>query len=130
MYQIQLNRKLQPAPFNFVQRYIEYTVLSFLVSFYVYLVPLATPMLAVIFFIQYWVDKFNLFRRFNAPVIYSYSLSILIFKIFQSVVVLFALGTFLFIPYAHNSGYTILNFVTLGVAIAYTVLVWVMPHSW
>ena len=96
-----------------------------------YLAPLATPYLALVFFIQYWVDKVNLFKRFNAPVTFSYSLSVLIFKIFQSVVLLFALGTFLFIPYAHkHSGYTILNYITLLVAIIYTILVWAMPASW
>ena len=48
--------------------YSFYIVYTFVVSFYGYIAPLATPIMIAIFFVQYWVDKYNLFRRYSSPI--------------------------------------------------------------
>lgn len=68
------------------------------VSFYAYITPMATPIVIGIFFVQYWIDKYNLFRRFSMPISFNYTLSRAVFKIFQTSLFAFALGNFLFAP--------------------------------
>lgn len=74
----------------------------FVVSFYAYIVPMATPIVIIIFFIQYWIDKYNLFRRFSLPVSFNFALSRIVFKIFRLSLLAFAVGNFLFAPDVHT----------------------------
>lgn len=48
-------------------------MIAFTVSFYGFLVPLATPIAIVVFFLEYWVDKYNLFRR-SSPIDFGFVL--------------------------------------------------------
>lgn len=52
----------------------------YIISFYGYMVPLSTPIIIVYFIAQYWIDKYNLLRRFSSPVDMSYLLTDLIWK--------------------------------------------------
>ena len=130
MFQVQLNQQLQMPEFNFVERYSEYIVLTFIVTFYATLTPLATPLLAVIFFVQYWVDKCNLLRRFSCPINFSYQLTLLTLVIFQFVVPLLTIGNFLFKPYINEEGHSAFDIIALVLSLAYIVAVLVTPKNW
>jgi len=82
LFQIQLNQALQRPEFNYAVMYSFYIVFTFVVSFYGFIVPSATLIMIAIFFIQYWVDKYNLFRRYSSPVDFGSELIKWIFKIF------------------------------------------------
>lgn len=43
--------------------YIFYTLMVYFVSFFGFLVPVITPFALISFFVLYWVDKYNAFRR-------------------------------------------------------------------
>jgi hypothetical protein len=59
-------------------KYTDYLVTLYAVMFYSYLVPITLIAIPLIFFLQYWVDKINLFRRSSLKFHFS---SILSFKI-------------------------------------------------
>ena len=56
---------MEKAEFAVVDRYSYYILQIYACSFYSYLVPLATPCLIVTFCIQYWIDKYNLYRHYK-----------------------------------------------------------------
>ena len=58
--------------FNFVEGYAFYIVYVIMASFYSFIAPLLTPILIAIFVIQYWIDKWNIFRRYSCSVRYSF----------------------------------------------------------
>ena len=62
--------------------YSNYIVFTFVVSFYGFIAPTATPVLIYIFCLQYWVDKYNLFRRYSCPVDFGAELIKKIFIMF------------------------------------------------
>ena len=133
MFQVQLNKQLESSPFDFSERYAYYLVNIFVVSFYAYITPLATPITAAIFLVQYWVDKFNLFRRFSCPVNFNYRLSRFIITIFECSVFLFALGNFIFAPEVHSEEYlkwSAVNWITIAIALAYVLAVLLLPKKW
>ena len=68
MFQIDLNKTIEQPQFNFASMYSFYIVLTFTVSFYGFLVPSITPILIIVFVIQYWIDKYNLFKRYSCPI--------------------------------------------------------------
>jgi len=45
------------------------------VCFYGYLVPLIIPITIIAFALQYWVDKYNLLKKFSSPVDLGYRLT-------------------------------------------------------
>lgn len=63
LFQIQLNEKYIDPEFNFADRYSYYIMMWYIGAFYSYIAPIGIAALIVIFFLQYWVDKFNLFKR-------------------------------------------------------------------
>ena len=67
-----------------------------LVSFFAIMVPAAVGILALIFTVQYWQDKHNLFRKFSCPLDFNFFLSRLAFKGFECSLLVFAVGTFVF----------------------------------
>ena len=67
-----------------------------LVSFYAVMVPAAIGILALVFTAQYWLDKYNLFRKFSCPLDFNFFLSRLAFKGFECSLFVFAVGTFIF----------------------------------
>ena len=72
--------------------YAFYIVFTFVVSFYGFLTPIATPILICIFAIQFWVDKYNLFKRFSCPVDFDAELIKKIFIMFETSTLLSVIG--------------------------------------
>jgi hypothetical protein len=66
--------------------------MTFLVLFYSLLVPIAVPITLILFVMQYWLDKYNLFRRLSSPVDLGYMLVSLILNIFKWYVLVLSLG--------------------------------------
>jgi hypothetical protein len=87
---------MQDPEFAFVDQYSFYVSMVFLVSFYAVIAPAAVMMLIVIFTIQYWIDKYNLFRRYSCPLDFNIDLTKLVFKAFECSILIFAIGTFIF----------------------------------
>lgn len=101
MFQIQLNKEMQDPQFSFSDKYAYYIVQIYVVSFYSYIAPYLSLILIIIFAIQYWVDKFNLFTRYSCPADFNYRLSRLTLKTFECSIFIFALGNFLLAPTIH-----------------------------
>lgn len=98
--QIKLNQKYEMPKFGIAEGYAFYIVIIFTVSFYGFIVPVATPIAIGVFLVQYWVDKYNLFRR-SSPIDFGYMLSKDIFTIFEVSLFFFTFGYFLWDLYIH-----------------------------
>ena len=81
MFQINLNRMFEYIEFDMASRYAYYILQLYTASFYAYLVPVCAPAVGLILICQYWVDKYNLFKRSSLFYRLSYSLSRNIVKI-------------------------------------------------
>ncbi len=134
LFQVELNKELQPTEFSFAMRYSYYILNVYVVSFYSYIVPYTSLILIVIFIAQYWVDKINLFKRFSCPTNFNYRLSVFTLKIFECSIFFFALGNLLFAPEIHTNnnerGYKIINIFSLLLASLYCVAILIVPKSW
>ena len=132
LFQVHLNKALELPEFDFADRYSYYLINIFVISFYAYITPMTTPIMALIFFVQYWVDKFNLFKRFSCPVNFDYRLSQGILKLFDFSLILFALGNFVFAPDVHETAWqwTAINIITLCISTIYCILIAFMPKKW
>ena len=96
-----------------------------MVSFYGFITPLATPTLILSFCILYWVDKYNLFRRFSVPIDFSFELTNKIVTAFEISMFLFAGSHFVWdlsIHYDSSKKYRILSFVSPILALIYILL--------
>jgi len=105
----------------------------YVVSFYSYIAPSISFFLAIIFFAQYWVDKYNLFVRFSSPTDFNYSLSRSTFKTFQLSILFFTLGNLLFSQQIHSpdeKGYKIVNWISFVIALIFSLLVVFIPKKW
>lgn len=97
----------------------------FIISFYGYLVPLGVPIVIIAFIFQYWIDKYNLLRRFSSPVDMGYFLTDLIWKGFEATLILRPIGSFVWGYKIHPNPSKlsiICNFVSLGLSLAYLIL--------
>jgi hypothetical protein len=134
LFQVELNKAIQPTEFSFAMRYAYYILNVFVVSFYSYIVPYTSLILIVIFAIQYWVDKYNLFKRFSCPTDFNYRLSMFTLKIFECSIFFFALGNLLFAPTihtnTHGSDYRIINIVSVSLAFVYCLAIFFLPKKW
>ena len=97
--------------------------------FYAYLVPIGIPTLIIIFCIQYWIDKFTLFKRCSLKNHFSYDLSIYVRRIFESSILVFALGNLIFSYYIEDYKFSALNIISLFIALVYTICVWIAPKN-
>lgn len=102
-----------------MNQYSNYILLAFVACFYAYLVPVTVPILVIVFFLQFWIDKGNLFTRCSLPRNFSFYLTRNILKIFEACIWIFALGTCIFGLYIHPTPVNILNLITLGIASLY-----------
>jgi hypothetical protein len=68
----------------------------FLVSFYAVMVPSGVGILVLIFIIQYWIDKYNLFNKCSIPIDFDFYLTRIIFKFFEASLLIFTVGCFVF----------------------------------
>lgn len=105
--------------FDIVNRYVNYLLLTMVVCFYSYLIPVGTLVLFVSFFLQFWIDKMNLFKRSSHPRNFSFHLTRKILKIFEANILVFALGTLVWGFYVHNNTFNILNLIGLLIAALY-----------
>jgi len=87
------------------------------------------PVLLIIFFIQYWIDKFNLFKRSSLKFVFNFSLSRYVSRIYESSLLIFAVGNFVFSLYLHNLQITLINLTGLGIAFVFVLLIWVAPNK-
>jgi hypothetical protein len=118
-FQVQLNHEFQYVKFDMINRYVNYLTLLFTAVFYAYMIPVTVPLLVLIFFLQYWLDKLNLFRRSSLPRNFGFILTRHILKLFESSIFVFGVGTYILGTFFHSSLLNILNLVTLGVALLY-----------
>jgi hypothetical protein len=101
--QIKLNKKYEMPKFQIAEGYAFYIVIIFTISFYSFIVPLATPIAVGVFIVQYWVEKYNLFRR-SSPIDFGYALGKDIFTIFEVTLFFFTFGYFLWDLHIHSEG--------------------------
>lgn len=92
LFQVQLNQRLQSKEFNLVDQYSYYLHMTYLISFYALLVPLSSPILILVLVLQYWVDKYLLFKKMSSPIDLGYQLTRLIIKCFECSLLLFTVG--------------------------------------
>ena len=95
-YQISLNRQFELPQFSMTNKYCDYLITLYTALFYAYLVPIVIPTVALIFFLQYWVDKFTLFKRSSLKNNFNFNLSIYVSKLFESSILIFCLGNLIF----------------------------------
>jgi hypothetical protein len=122
MFQIELNRKVEYPPYNFTDAYAYYIIYTFVVSFYNFMVPLATPALIFFFALQYWLDKVNLFKRFSSPMDFSNNYTELMISLFEVSIVFFAVGHFLWdlpVHFDATVGFKIMNILSIVLAVVY-----------
>jgi len=112
-----------------VYKYSDYLVILYTALFYAYLVPIGIPTLLVIFAVQYWIDKFTLFKRSSVKNFFSYNLSLYVRRIFESSLLIFALGNLVFGYYLEDHSFMAINIVALVIAGIYTLCVWLAPAS-
>ncbi len=122
---MQLNEQVQDPEFAFAEQYTFYIVQVLLVSFYAVMVPAGVGILALIFIAQYWLDKYNLFRRFSCPLDFNFFLTRLAFKAFECSLLVFAIGTFIFdmqIRIDSEPKYKLINLISVAIAGGYVYL--------
>jgi hypothetical protein len=103
-----------------------------LVSFYAVMVPAGVGILVLIFIAQYWLDKYNLFRKFSCPLDFDFFLTRLAFKAFECSLLVFAVGTFIFdmqIRVDAAPKYKLINLISVAIAGGY-VYVAVFGPEW
>lgn len=97
------------------------------------MVPAGVGILILIFIVQYWIDKYNLFRRFSCPLDFNFFLTRLIFKAFECSILIFAVGTFLFdmeIRVENAPKYKMINLINILIAAGYVYLAVLAPERW
>jgi len=110
--------------------YSFYIVFTFVVSFYGFIAPTATVILIVIFLLQYWIDKINLFRRYASPVDFGHDLIRWILKMFELNILFFAAGYFLWSLNVHfdsPNNYRSICIINISIAFIYAVLTFLVP---
>lgn len=75
LFQIQLNKMVEKPAYTYDNTYSYYLQMVYVVCFYGYLVPLIIPITIIAFALQYWVDKYNLLKKFSSPVDLGYRLT-------------------------------------------------------
>ena len=119
MFQIQLNKTLEYPAFSYSSGYSFYIIYTYVICWYGFLYPIGSPIVIVIFIAQYWVDKYNLFRRFSNPVAFGQDLVMLVIKAFEFSILVFALGFLVWQQKVHFETPAAINLINLfSIAIA------------
>ena len=85
-------------------------------------VCLISSILIIFFFIQYWLDKYNMFRRFSSPTDFSFQFVEIILSTFEMTLLFFSISHFfwdLSIHYDAIFGYKFLNIAEILLSAAY-----------
>ena len=131
-FQFQLNNALQYPEFDFAAAYSFFIIYTYVVSFYSLLTPVAAPILIIVFVLQYWIDKYNLFRRSSFPNDLGASLNRMIFKLFEISILMSAVGHFVWDSEVHfgiSNGFRIINIINLALAVIYVSITFFAPYS-
>jgi hypothetical protein len=128
IFQRDLNQEYERAEFDVVDRYSYYILQIYACSFYAYLVPIATPCLILTLLAQYWVDKYNLFKRSTCKNEMDFFLSRTMLKIFEVSLFVFAFGSFLFSVVLHNRFVNSVNIASLILTGLYTLFIMFAPR--
>ena len=121
---------MQLSEFDYAGSYGFYILYTFVAALYGFIVPTATIILIIGFTIQYWVDKYKLFKRQSAPIDVNYDFGRMVFRVFEVSILLFAVGYCLWsldIHYDKGVNFTILNLVSVGIALLYVGFVMFAP---
>lgn len=127
IFQCDLNREFERPEFDVVDRYSYYILQIYVCSFYSYLTPIATPCLILAFTFQYWIDKYNLFKRSSCKNEMDFFLSRTMFKILEGSLVAFAIGNYLFGSVLQDNYLSPVNLAAIIITIAYVLIVKLMP---
>jgi len=122
MFQIEYNRLLELPAFTYNNAYSFYIIYTFVISFYGYIAPWTTSILLPVFFLQYWLDKFNLFKRYSYNIDIGYSYSQLMISIFELSMLAFAVSHFLWdqqIHFTENLVHKLANIASIAVVVLY-----------
>ena len=132
LFQYQLDEQLQHVEFDFAQGYAFFIIYIYVACFYSLMTPLSSPILIIMFVLQYWIDKYNLFRRHSYPTDLGADLNRMIFKIFEISLLLSAAGHFLWdfsIHFDMTAGFKVINIINLTIAVIYIGISFFAPGS-
>ena len=90
--QVNVNKLSEMDEFDFAERYSYYLVMTYMVVFFSYINPLCVAATIVIFFLQFWIDKYNLFKCSSMTTELNFSLSCLVFRPMEISLLFFAAG--------------------------------------
>lgn len=116
----------KPA-YTYDNTYSYYLQMVYVICFYGYLVPLIIPITIFAFTLQYWVDKYNLFRRFSSPVDLGYYLTRKMWMAFELSLLFRVVGHYVWSYYLHHHPTIlshVMNFVCIFLSLVYLVIVY------
>lgn len=119
---------IEKPAYTYDNTYSYYLQMIYIISFYGFLVPLTVPITIVAFALQYWVDKNNLFKKCSSPVDLGFSLTSKMWMALELSLLFTAIGHFVWslsLKYHSPLEGKIINYVSIFLSIAYTVLVFV-----
>jgi hypothetical protein len=122
---VKLNKQFQLPNYDFNARFSFYIIYFFVVSFYGFLVPESTLLLIIFYSLLFWIDKYNLFRRFSFADDLNYRFAEMVLRIFETSLIFFAVGNFawdLKVHFDSTAGYTVMNVITILLAVSYNLL--------
>jgi hypothetical protein len=131
LFQIQLNKIVEKPAFPYDQAYSYYLQMIYISAFYGYLVPLIVPLTMIAFLFQYWLDKYNILKRFSSPVDLGYGLTETMWKALELTLLLRLLGHWIWSSYLHPIPTVVsltCNALTSVLSLAYMVIVFVFPQ--
>lgn len=74
LFQYQLNANFEKPAFSYSYGYSFYIIYTYVVCWYGFLYPLGTIILVLLFIVQYWIDKFNFYKRCSSPYSFGFDL--------------------------------------------------------
>jgi hypothetical protein len=110
-------------------KYSDYLVTLYTVFFYSYLVPIASLIMLILFFLQFWVDKVTLLRRSSLKFHFDQKLSNKIYRFFECSILALALGNMVFSLYLYDQSFSLLNLISLSIAAVFVLCVLVAPKK-
>ncbi len=111
-------------------RYIEYLLQIYICMFYFYIIPVGVLATAVIFGIQYWIDKYKLFNNSSDHKDLGFFLSKVIFKVFECSLLVFTVGNLIFSAVISGENrIDMINLISFGIALVYTFIFVLFPST-
>ena len=95
-FQNKFNKDYELPVFDMTGRYAYYVVHVYTCLYYSYLIPLGVLGTAIIFAIQYWIDKIKMINFSSEYYEMDYFLSRTILKMFEAGLLIFTIGNLVF----------------------------------